>query len=167
MNCPMETRNQEMLVTYTAGELDVETASAFEGHLAGCPACRSVAAEQSAVWNALNAWEAPAISPDFNRRVYRRIENEARFSWWERLTRALRPMPLRQALPLAAAAGLLLMAGLLLRHPNNITPAQPRAETVRAETVRAEQVESTLDDLELLRQFTPASSAENGHSDAM
>jgi anti-sigma factor RsiW len=162
MNCPMETRSPEMLVAYAAGELDLETAGALEGHLAGCPACRSLAAEQAAVWQALDAWEAPAISPDFNRRLYRRIQNEVRLSWWERLTRAFRPMPLRQALPLTATAGLLLMAGLILHRPNPVAPARPRAETVRAE-----QVETTLDDLELLRQFAPAGSAEGGRPDAM
>ena len=48
MNCPMENRNQEMLVAYAAGELDRETAAAVERHLAACPACRSLAAEQAA-----------------------------------------------------------------------------------------------------------------------
>lgn len=150
-----------MLVAYTAGELDLATARALEAHLAGCPACRSLAAEQAAVWTALDAWEAPPISPDFDRRLYRRIEQEARFPWWARLARPFRLMPLRQALPLTATAGLLLMAGLLLRHP--ATAPVP----TRAESVRAEQVERTLDDLELLRQFTPAGSAESGHSDAL
>ena len=135
MNCPIESRNPEMLVAYAAGELDLETARALERHLAGCAACRSVAADQAAVWKALDAWEAPAVSPDFNRRLYRRIEQGVRLSWWERLTRTFRPMPLRQALPLTATAGLLLMAGLLLQHPTPVAPART-ARRNRARRIR-------------------------------
>jgi anti-sigma factor RsiW len=151
-----------MLVNYAAGELDLETARALEQHLAACAACRSVAADQTVVWKALDAWEAPAVSPDFDRRLYRRIGEGVRLSWWERLARPFRIMPLRQALPLTATAGLLLMAGLLLQHPGQLAPVAPRGEIVRAD-----QVESTLDDLDLLRQFGTANSAESVHPDAM
>jgi len=162
MNCLSEDRNPEMLVAYAAGALDPETARALERHLAGCAACRSMAADQIAVWKALDAWEAPAVSPDFDRRLYRRIDQGVRLSWWERLTRPFRPMPLRQALPLTASAGLLLMAGLLLQHPRPIAPVDRHSEVVRAN-----QVERTLDDLDLLRQFGTADSTESAHPDAM
>ncbi|HLY19789.1 MAG TPA: zf-HC2 domain-containing protein [Bryobacteraceae bacterium] len=158
----MESHNPEMLVAYAAGELDVEAASALERHLAECPACASLATEQATVWKALDAWEAPPVSPDFDRRLYRRIANEVHLSWWERIVRPFRPVALRQLIPVTATAGLLLMAGLVLRHQGMVAPPQARAETVHAE-----QVESTLDDLELLRQFAPASSAESVHPNAM
>jgi len=162
MNCPIESRNSEMVVAYAAGQLDPETARALEQHLAGCAACLSMAADQTAVWKALDAWEAPSVSPDFNRRLYRRIDDGAQLTWWERLTRPFRPMPLRQALPLTATAGLLLMAGLLLQHGPLAPAAVPRGEVVRAD-----QVEKTLDDLDFLRQFGTANSAESVHPDAM
>jgi anti-sigma factor RsiW len=162
MNCPIKSRNPEVLVDFAAGELDPETASALERHLAGCAACRSMAAQQTAVWKALDTWEAPPVSLDFDRRLYRRIDEAARFSWWERLTRAFLRLPLGQAVPLTASAGLLLMAGLLLRHPGPIAPMAPRGEIVRAN-----QVERTLDDLDLLRQFGAADSTESAHPDAM
>jgi anti-sigma factor RsiW len=162
MNCPIEDRHPAILVAYAAGELDAETARALERHLAGCAACRPVATGQTAVWKALDAWEAPPISPDFDRRLYRRIDEDMRLSWWERLTRPFRLMPLRQALPLTASAGLLLIAGLLLHPPSPIAPA-----AAHQEAVRANQVESTLDDLDLLRQFGTPDSAESGHPDAM
>ena len=163
MNCPIESRNPEMLVAYAAGELDLETARAVEQHLDGCANCRAKAADQAAVWNALDAWEAPPVSPDFNRRLYGRIEQGVPISWWERLTRPFRPMPLRQALPLAATAALLLMAGVILQHSGPLAPAA----VPPSQTVRADQVESTLDDLDLLRQFGAANSAEGAHPDAM
>src|SRR5208282_5332314 len=122
--------------------------------LAGCAACRSMAADQTAVWKALDAWEVPAVSSDFDRRLYRQIEQGVRFSWRERLSRTFGAMPLRQALPLPASAGLLLIAGLLLQHPG------PSARVARrGEIVRANQVERTLDDLDLLRQFGASDSA--------
>ena len=77
--------------------LDLGSSRELEQHLAGCASCRSAAADQAAVWNALDAWEAPAIPSDFNRRLYQRIEDGVRLSWWERLTRSFRPMPLRTA----------------------------------------------------------------------
>lgn len=162
MNCPIEARKPEMLVAYIAGQLDPEAARALERHLADCAACRSMAQDQAAVWKALDAWEAPPVSPDFDRRLYCRIDQGLRFSWWERLTRPFRPMPLRQALPLTALAGLLLIASLLLRHPSPNAPVSPRGEVVRAS-----QVESTLDDLDLLRQFGTADSTESAHPNAM
>jgi anti-sigma factor RsiW len=162
MNCPMEDRNSETLVAYAAGELDRETAASIERHLSVCQACRSTAAEQAALWNTLDTWEAPPVSSDFDRRLYRRIREEVRLSWWERLSRAFRPMPLRQALPLLATACLLLIASFLVRQPDRIAPSRPSSEVVRAD-----QVERTLDDLELLRQFGTASQAETPHADTM
>lgn len=147
---------------YAAGELDLETAGAVERHMAGCEACRAMVAEQAAVWKALDEWKAPAVSADFDRRLYNRIDREARVSWWDRLTLPFRPLPLRRTLPLTAVAGLLLAAGILLQHPDKIAPGRPGGETVRAE-----QVERNLDDLELLRQFDAANTPESGHSDAM
>lgn len=162
MNCPIESRDPEILVAYAAGELELETACALERHLEGCAACRLMAADQAVVWKALDAWEAPSVSPDFDRRLYRRIDDGVRLTWWERLTRPFRPMPLRQALPLTASAGLLLMAGLLLQHPTPVAPAAPPGQIVRAN-----QVERTLDDLELLRHFNAADTAQSPHPDAM
>ncbi|MGA2736115.1 MAG: zf-HC2 domain-containing protein [Bryobacteraceae bacterium] len=161
MNCPIQSRDPEKLVAYAAGALDPESARALEQHLMGCADCRSMVADQAAVWQALNAWEAPPVSPDFDERLYRRIEQGVPFSWWERLTRPFRPMSLRQALPLTASAGVLLVAGLLLYHPDYIAPAARSGEIVRAN-----QVERTLDDLDLLRQFGTADSGESAHPDA-
>jgi anti-sigma factor RsiW len=162
MNCPIEDNNPEMLVAYAAGELGLATAEELGRHLADCPACRSMAADQVVVWKALDDWEAPAVSPDFDRRLYRRIEEAAQLTWWARLTRSIRSMPMRQAVPLTASAGLLMTAALLLERPEPLVPA-----TSSGSVVRANQVEKTLDDLDLLRQFSAADSAENVHPNVM
>ncbi len=70
-------------------------------------------------------------------------------------------LPLRQAVPLAAAACLLLIAGLIMERPAVIRPVP------RGEPVRVEQVERTLDDLDLLDQSNPASHTEKAHSDTL
>src|ERR1022692_2920181 len=154
--------NADLLMEFVAGRLDAEARARLERHMEVCPACREFADGWQAVWKALDAWEASPVSPDFDRRLYRRIDDGVRLSWWERLTRPFRPMPLRQALPLTASAGLLLMAGLLLQHPGPIAPVARHGEIVRAN-----QVENTLDDLDLLRQFGTSDSAESVHPDAM
>ena len=161
MHCPMEQRNSELLVGYAAGELDPETARALERHLETCAVCHALAAGQVAVWEALDTWETPPVSPDFDRRFYHRVREEVRFSWWERLWRPFRPIPVFHALPLAAAACMLLIGGLILQHPGKIGPVEPRRETVRVD-----QVERTLDDLELLRQFAVAGHVEGAQSNA-
>ncbi len=162
MNCPTENHKPELLVAYAANQLDLETSLGMQQHLAGCDACRSFVAAQGVVWRALDAWEAPAVSAGFDRQLYKRIEAATPYTWFERLVAPLRPMPMRQILPLTATAGLLLMAGFLVEHPAQQVPVAPRVDTVHAT-----QVERTLDDLELLRQFSTAESAESAHPDAM
>ena len=157
MNCPIETHdNPGLLLAYCAQKLDPETQTLLERHLAACPACREFQAGQQAVWQALDAWEAVPVSADFNRRLYRRIEEEAAHaSWWSRLARPFRAMfeaPLMsRSVPLAAAACLLVLAGVILQQPNNVTVSEESAE--RAESIQPDQVERTLDDMEMLRQF--------------
>jgi hypothetical protein len=158
----MESRNPEMVVAYAAGRLDREAAQAFEQHMHSCAACRSTAAEQSSLWKALDLWEAPPISPYFDQLLYNRIPAEVPLPWWQTLARAFRSMPLRQAIPLTATAGLLFAAGMMLQHPNKISTTSPAVRTVRVE-----QVERTLDDLELLGQFNGGNQGEGAPHHAM
>ncbi len=151
MKCPMESEeNADILLAYCGGRLEPAKAAIFEEHLAVCPACRSFQEAQQAVWNSLDAWEVPPVSADFDRRLYARIEAEGE-PWWRRMGR---PMLIRQGLPIAAAACLLVMAGIIAEQPKE--PAGSIQPVVRVETVQAEQVERTLDDMELLHEFTIA-----------
>jgi hypothetical protein len=114
--------------------------------------CRTRAAEQAALWRTLDTWEAPPVSANFDRAFFQRICEEEQLSWWARLWRPLRPPPMQRALPLTAAACLLLIAGLIFERSETMRPARPARETVRVD-----QVERTLDDLDLLHQFGPSS----------
>lgn len=173
MKCPMETQESaEVLLAYCARRLDPDTAVVLERHLAVCPACREFQKSQQAVWEALDAWEAMPVSADFDRRLYERIEREeARLSWWGRLVRPFAPMwaptLVSRGVPVAAAACLLLLAGVLLQRPGRVVAPDPLAVEVRVESIQPDQVERTLDDMEMLRQFRVLTAADAGAASSM
>jgi len=174
MKCPMETQEStELMLAYCAGRLDPEKTIALERHLAACPACRDFQHRQQVVWEALDAWETMPVSPDFDRRLYQRIDAEAQTSWWARLTRPLRPAfgagLLSRGVPLAATLCLLLLAGVILQRPQNVIVPEERdlASDVRMESVQPDEVERTLDDMELLRQFRATTAADAGTVNSM
>jgi anti-sigma factor RsiW len=152
MKCPIQTReNAELLLAYCTRKLDAESAAILERHMETCPACREFSSGQRAVWEALDAWEAAPVTLDFDRRLYRRIDRES--SWWNLLMRPLRPVLVRQGLPIAAAAGLLVMAGVLLERPADAPPAaQPQSAQVDA--LQPDQVEHALDTMHMLGEFS-------------
>jgi len=161
MRCPIETReNAELLISYSARRLDPESTAVLEAHMELCPACREFRDSQRALWEALDQWEARPISPDFNRRLYRKIEEQERLGWWARIFGSARPMLLRPALPWAATACLVLVAGFIIDNPARIVA--PGAESPQVREV--EQVERTLEDLEMLRQFNLVSPVTEGEA---
>jgi hypothetical protein len=163
MNCPI--RNEEtaeILLAYTARRLDPARTAVLEDHMNVCAECAGFRAGQELIWQALDAWEAPAVTPDFNRRLYQRIEFEASEPWYKRLF-TIPFATWKPAIPLAAAC-LLVVAGFMLDHPVSMTPANtPPAIHVNA--TDADKVESALDDLQLLRQLD--SSATSGSTESM
>ena len=152
MNCPIETRESaELLLAYCNRKLDAENTAILERHMEICPACREFSSGQRAIWEALDAWEAAPVTLDFDRRLYRRIDREV--SWWQLLMRPLRPALVRQGLSIAAAACLVVMAGVLLQHPASAPPAaQPRSAQVEA--FEPDQVEPALDAMHMLGEFS-------------
>jgi anti-sigma factor RsiW len=152
MKCPIESReNAELLLAYCTRKLDGESTAILERHMEICPACREFASGQRAVWEALDAWEAAPVTLDFDRRLYRRIDREV--SWWNLLMRPLRPMLVRQGLPIAAAACLLVMAGVLLERPASGPPAA-QSQSAQVEALEADQVDPALDAMHMLGEFS-------------
>jgi len=140
-----------ILVEYSARKLNAAETARVDEHLKACPDCRGIAEGQRAVWEAMDGWEAAPVSPDFDRRLYQRIEKEV--SWLERLMRPFRPLFVRHGLPIAATACLLLVAGVLLQRPSDAPVSGGKPE------ISAEQAESALQEMEMLREFsrmTPA-----------
>jgi hypothetical protein len=62
-------------------------------------------------------------------------------------------MLVRQGLPVAAAAFVMLMAGALLQRPVRVEPL-PQAESAQLESVQPEQVEHALDAMQMLSDFS-------------
>jgi hypothetical protein len=116
---------------------------------------------QRAVFDALDAWDDPAVPADFNRRLQARI---SRPSWRERALGALRPALTWKALPVAAAAGLALAAVLVKEQ--RTAPAPPTQAVVQqVQPLPADQVESAAQDLDVLREWEGVLSPEQGDSE--
>ncbi len=156
MSCPIGSDDQlELLQAFCAGERNTPDAAALEQHLVVCAACRELVAGQRAVWSALDEWQAPAASADFNRKLFARIEQEV--SLWDRLLQPFRPLWIRLTIPVAAAACVAIMVGLVLDH----RPAQPQPGPV--ELAQPEQIEHALDDMQMLHDFNTAIRADRAN----
>jgi hypothetical protein len=150
MRCPIESENPELLLDYCSRTLSSAQSMLLEAHLEHCPACREFRDAQTAVWNALDSWQDVSVSDDFDERLYARIEAVERLPWWRRWAFAARPYFVRPAIPMAAAAGLLVAGGLLLNGPGNPPIKVPVAGNGQ---VQVEQVERALEDIEMLKDL--------------
>jgi hypothetical protein len=156
VRCPIETQeNLELLLDYGTTRIANHDALAFEQHLKTCAVCREAVGGQQNVQSALDLWEVPEVSASFNRRLYERIE---RPGWHDRLaeamSRALHILLVGRGVPVAAAACLIVTAGIMSYHQPK--PAMPNPQAVQVETAAPEQVVHELDDMEMLRNFDRA-----------
>jgi hypothetical protein len=154
MNCPLETRDHgELLVAYSSRKLDATNTALVEEHIANCGACREVVRGQRELWETLDIWEAEPVSADFNRRLYQRIETEV--TWWGRLLGPVWPLMFHRGASLAAAAALVLTAGVVLDRTVG-PPPKPSgnaSQVAAAEGLQPDQVVKALDDLQALSRF--------------
>jgi len=161
MNCPLEIpEDRQVLVDYSARKLVAGRAATLQRHMESCAGCREFAAGQRAIWEALDQWEVAPVSQDFNRKLYARIEQEV--SWWDRLARPFRPLMVRRGLPVAAAACLLVVAGVLIDRPAG-SPL-PTKDMAQVEAVQPEQLEQALDTMDMLSEFSHKVRTENPES---
>jgi hypothetical protein len=72
---------------------------------------------------------------------------------------------INRSVPLAAAACLLVLAGVILERPREMAVPEDLAE--RIESIQPDQVERTLDDMEMLRQFRLNPAGETGNVNSM
>lgn len=152
----------DILIEHLAGTLAPARRAELDRHTKDCPDCRRLLE----VWNHLDDFQAPALSSDFDHRLYARIANEARLPWWRRM---LLPsvslwQPLwRPVLPLAAACAVLVLA-LVVRDPDavpgtgqSVSDSVKQVSVERFDRSQADQLVQALDDLELLSPITPGS----------
>ena len=157
MNCPMKSdENAELLLAYCARKLDPDSVAVLERHMAICPECANLRDGQQAVWTALDSWKTEPVSLDFDRRLHARIDAASAAPWyeraWDRVCDGLRPMIWRPAYPVAAVCALAI-AGFVLDKRPGVDPQPGQPSEIRVSTTEAEQVETTLEDMEMLRQF--------------
>jgi anti-sigma factor RsiW len=162
MKCPLEAKRNEVLLAYGSRKLDGGDLRLLEDHLESCPACRDFVQAQRAVWDALDVWEPAPVSADFDRRLYQRIERQP-MSWLDRMMRPFQSFGLRYAVPVAASAAVVLMAGLLIHRTPSPLPA-PQRDTAQMETLQPEQVELALDEMEALSQLSSPVRADKADS---
>lgn len=143
MNCPLETNAIELLLDYSAGRLNEAVRISLNRHMDSCAACAAFRVEQTAVWNALDVWEAPPVSMDFNRNLWRRIDQASSRPWYRTIADSINWKPL---VPLTATVALI-VAGFVFDHRSETNPNAGFTVT------EANQVEQALDDIQLLHQF--------------
>ncbi len=158
MQCPMQNNEATgFLLDYCDRKLDAANAALVEKHLQICGSCRELVEAQSAVYKSLQAWSAIDASPDFNRRLYARIEAEKRKSGILRLAAMLAErwslLPRRRVAAFVAVCALLL-AAIWIHAPLNSQNGEQEPQA-KARPVDVEQVERTLQDLDMLHQLNP------------
>jgi len=161
MKCPLETRDREILLAYSSHKLDAGEILSLDSHLENCAGCRDFVRAQRAICDALEAWEAPPVSADFDRRLSRRMDHQV--SWLDRMMQPFQAFGFRQLVPIAASAGVVLMAGLLLER-TAVTPQAPQHDTAQMETLQPEQLELALDEMEALSQLSRPVHTDNADS---
>jgi anti-sigma factor RsiW len=159
MNCPLQSEDTlDLLLDFSAGRLDSARSSLLERHMDSCARCAAFRAEQTELWNALDAWEPEPVGSRFNRRLWQRIDAIALEPWYRRFLDGFRFRAWKPAFPLAAAA-CIITAGFLLDHAN--TPASKGVAGASGVSVaEVDQVEKALDDIQLLRRLDSASHAD-------
>ena len=150
MECPLGGKRSEVLLAYSAGNLDAAEVPLLECHLESCPGCRDFVRAQRAVWDALEVWEPAPVSADFDRRLHERIDRQV--SWFDRLMRPLQPFWLGRTVPVAAGAAVVLMAVLLVQRTPQVDVPQP------------EQVVAALDEMDALSQLSAPVRSDSGES---
>lgn len=161
MSCPVQSRETaELLLDYCARRLDADAALRLDRHVAQCPACQEFVAGQRMVADALEAYEryaVPAVSDDFDRLLYARIEAEQESGWWKRAWRRVfqggEPLYWKPAVSVAMAC-LVVAGGLMLRQSWTSSEEASEAEPVEsAAQVNKQEIEGlnqALEDLEML-----------------
>jgi anti-sigma factor RsiW len=165
MNCPLKrVETTDLLLEYSARRLDASKAAVLARHIEVCAECSAFLAGQTAVWDALDAWEPPPVSMDFNRRLWQRIDRAAEMPWYRGLFDALRAANWKPVFPMAAAV-LVIAGGFLLDHRGEraVTPNSATPGVSGVSIIEADQLDQTLDDIQLLRQLD--SVAPSGSSD--
>jgi len=153
MHCPIEHEETvDDLLDYAVGRLEPAKLSQLRRHVATCEKCANFTLGYREISHALDCWQAPEVTSDFNRRVLHRIEMEPPSPWYRVL------FDFRFSPRLATAIlvlWLLAIVGFTFNHSaGSAEPAGPRIDASQAN-----RLEATLDDLQLLHQLDSSAPA--------
>jgi hypothetical protein len=153
MLCPVQdTETSTILLDYCARRLDGSTATDLKRHMALCSECREFAAGVETVWSALDAWAAEPIAGDFDSRLLARISEDDRRKFWPRILGVRFSWKLSIGAACATAAVIFVISS---RSSRQSSAAQPHnAPVSQTESLEPEQIERSVEDLEMLRQFS-------------
>jgi anti-sigma factor RsiW len=166
------TSGAETLLDYCSGALNPAHAVELERHIETCPDCRTLVEAQRELWSQLDRWKAPAVSENFNARMYARIAQENQLPRWKqwirRLTEPAAPYSLWKPAALAAACAVMAV-GFLVEVPGPLHTVAQKAPAAQADTqpVDIEQVASALEELDLLMPSTGSSPASTSNANPM
>ena len=142
MRCPIETGEGQLL-------LEPLRSAALAEHIRSCRECSEFSAARRSIDLALDRWEAPAVSTDFDRRLYQRIERGV--PWWEFLTRPFGARVTSHRMVVGAAAVVMVAVGLWIERPSRV--AAPPQRSAAVEALPPEQAEHALEDMETIQEF--------------
>ena len=126
-----------------------------EAHVTSCRGCSTVYLEQQALWQQMDAWEAPEVSAGFDRRLFARIgrrvsEPWAMLDWLLRLFHPLQPR-------FATALACMLIIAAVVVEKGRYAPAPPTPTPAMAvqsaERDDPQQIQLALDDIQMLSDF--------------
>lgn len=140
--------SEELLLDYSAGRLNPAQMAQINSHTLTCAACESLVLAQTTVWEAMDTWEPVAVSNDFNRSLWRKIDGLDSLPWYQKLADSLRLGSWKPALSVTTAL-VLVATGFVFDHRARLSELSPAM--VAAADV--EQVEQSLEDIQLLGQL--------------
>ncbi len=145
--------DNQTLLDYAAGNLEARRADLVREHSRTCSSCEALMVEQAAMWVELDCWVPEPVSDGFNRALWQRITDSETAPWYRRLLESMRSGGWRPAVSLAAGVAFVAV-GFVFDHSVERT-ASPVASAVASgwgmTAVEADQVESSLEDIQLLR----------------
>ena len=159
MQCPIKTtENAEVLIDYSSGRLTPDMASMFQSHMESCADCRAFSEAQRSAWVALDAWEPVPVTADFDRRLYARIDQYEQSNWWTKMwhRNIWQYGSFGPAMPIATACVTLAVGVMLYLPLNNKPVVDLSSPQTRIESSDLDQIETTLEDIEMFKQLTPA-----------
>ena len=161
MNCPLQNNEgAELVLDYCAQKLDPDAVISYERHIANCADCARVVEAQRSVWDALDSYERlPAVSEDFDEKLWARIEQAEGRSWWRKLLDGPAlgwnsVFSWKPAMVTASACAAVLAVMVVVQQPSgNVVDNSPVEKAMIERTLDIDQVEGSIEDLDLLKQL--------------